>query len=254
MLDDVNACAALVERGDPARFRAAMAAPVSARAVLFPLYAFNLEVARAPWVTQEPMIARMRLQWWRDALAEIAEGRMVRRHEVVTPLALAVGAEGALRLQRLVDGREADVEPSGFADAAALWSYLEATSAPLIEVAALSLGGGAALAGPAGRALGLVNWFAAIPALEEAGQRPLPDGREEAVAELARTALADLAKVRRGWGEVPAAARPAYFPLAGIGSLLRRVARQPGLVAAGLVPGEGARLRLALTAATGRMF
>ena len=85
--DDLTACAQLVERGDPDRFAAAMAAPVRARAVLFPLYAFNLEVARAPWLTQESMIAEMRLQWWRDALEEIRAGGLVRRHEVVTPLA-----------------------------------------------------------------------------------------------------------------------------------------------------------------------
>ena len=48
----VEACAALVARGDPDRFLSAMAAPVAARAVLFPLYAFNLEVAKAPWLTQ----------------------------------------------------------------------------------------------------------------------------------------------------------------------------------------------------------
>ena len=84
--DDVKACAALVQRADPDRFRATMAAPVSARSVLFPVYALNVEVARAPWVTQESMIAEMRLQWWRDALQQIAEGTAVRRHEVVTPL------------------------------------------------------------------------------------------------------------------------------------------------------------------------
>ena len=71
----LQACADLVQRGDPDRFAAAMAAPVAARKVLFPLYAFNLEVARAPWVTEEPMIAEMRLQWWRDALGEIGGGR-----------------------------------------------------------------------------------------------------------------------------------------------------------------------------------
>ena len=43
----LDACARLVERGDPDRFRVAMAAPPSAREALFPLYAFNLEVARA---------------------------------------------------------------------------------------------------------------------------------------------------------------------------------------------------------------
>ena len=68
----VAACAGLVERGDPDRFLAVMAAPPAARARLFPLYAFNLEVARAPWVTQEPMIAEMRLQWWRDAVEMLA--------------------------------------------------------------------------------------------------------------------------------------------------------------------------------------
>ena len=67
-----DACAALVERGDPDRFAAVMAAPVAARTRLWPLYAFNLEVARAPWVTKEPMIAEMRLQWWRDVVAEPA--------------------------------------------------------------------------------------------------------------------------------------------------------------------------------------
>ncbi|MEM7645152.1 MAG: squalene/phytoene synthase family protein, partial [Pseudomonadota bacterium] len=84
---DIAACADLVQRGDPARFRAVMAAPLGLRRMLFPLYAFNIEVARAPWVTQEPMIAEMRLQWWRDALEEIGAGGAVRRHEVVTPLA-----------------------------------------------------------------------------------------------------------------------------------------------------------------------
>ena len=56
----VAACAALVARGDPDRFLAVMAAPVAVRARLFPLYAWNLEVARAPWVTAEPLIAELR--------------------------------------------------------------------------------------------------------------------------------------------------------------------------------------------------
>ncbi|MFN3209661.1 MAG: squalene/phytoene synthase family protein, partial [Roseovarius sp.] len=71
---DIMACAGLVHRGDPERFAATMAAPVPAREKLFPLYAFNVEVSRAPWVTQESMIAEMRLQWWRDVLEEIRTG------------------------------------------------------------------------------------------------------------------------------------------------------------------------------------
>ncbi len=40
----IQACAELVARGDPLRFRATMAAPLAAREALLPLYAFNLEV------------------------------------------------------------------------------------------------------------------------------------------------------------------------------------------------------------------
>ena len=83
---DLAACAALVQRADPDRFLAVMAAPVAARRVLFPLYAMNVEVSRAPWVTAEPMIAEMRLQWWRDALAEIAGGGAV---DQVSSIAMA---------------------------------------------------------------------------------------------------------------------------------------------------------------------
>ena len=67
----IDACAALVRRGDPDRFRAAMTAAPDQRGRLMVLYAFNLEVARAPWVASEPMLAEMRLQWWADAIAEI---------------------------------------------------------------------------------------------------------------------------------------------------------------------------------------
>ena len=138
---DWHACAALVEKGDPDRFMAVMSCDVAARARLFPLFAFNLEVARAPWMTQEPMIAEMRLQWWRDALAEIEAGGFVRRHEVVTPLATVISDKDARQLDVLVEAREWDVEPSVFPDESALWAYLDATAGGLIAVAARALGG-----------------------------------------------------------------------------------------------------------------
>src|SRR6056297_4029883 len=113
---DLTACARIVERGDPDRFASAMAAPVAAREALFPLYAFNIEVSRATWVTAEPMIAGMRLQWWADALEEIAVGGTIRRHEVVTPLARVLDAEGAALLIGLVEARRRDTERAPFGD------------------------------------------------------------------------------------------------------------------------------------------
>ncbi|MFQ5437406.1 MAG: squalene/phytoene synthase family protein, partial [Paracoccaceae bacterium] len=79
----MDACAAIVARGDPDRFLAAMSAPLWARERLLPLYAFNVEVARAPWVTSEPRLAEMRLAWWRGEVVKIGSGAGRFDHEVL---------------------------------------------------------------------------------------------------------------------------------------------------------------------------
>ena len=146
--DDIAACADAVSRGDPSRFRATMAAPAAARAVLFPVYAFNLEVARAPWVTNEPMIAEMRMQWWRDALDEIATGATVRRHMVATPLARILDAEGAALLDALIEARRDDIDGAPVPGEAGFGPYIAATSGNLMLAAARALGAGGGRDGP----------------------------------------------------------------------------------------------------------
>ncbi len=252
---DLDACAGLVQRGDPERFMAAMAAPVAARRVLFPLYAFNLEVARAPWVTQEPMIAEMRLQWWRDALAEIAAGGPVRRHEVVTPLAAVLAPEQAAALDGLVAARRWDIYREPFEDAAHLEQYLEATAGTLIAVAAQALG-------PAedevlrdfGSASGLANWLRAVPELAARGRVPLLDGTPEGVRALARQGLARLARARAARRAVSRAAAPALLAGWQAGPVLRAAVADPGRVARGTLDRSeaGKRLALMLRAASGR--
>ncbi|PRY95231.1 phytoene/squalene synthetase [Hasllibacter halocynthiae] len=248
-----QACAALVERGDPDRFRAAMAAAVPARAILFPLYAFNVEVSRAPWLTKEPLIAEMRLQWWIDALEEIAGLGEVRRHEVTTPLAAVLDAEGARLLTAAVEARRWDVHEKGMDDGEALDAHLDATAGNLLWVAARALGAGegeGAIRGAA-HAQGLAAWLRAVPALEAAGKRPLPDGRPDAVAALARRGLDRLAGARRaGW---PKAAAPAMLAAWRARPVLRRAARDPyAVIEDRLAPG-GDPVALAKAALTGRL-
>ena len=249
---DLNACAALVEQADAWRFRATMAAPVAARRVLFPIYAFNVEVSRAPWVTSEPMIAAMRLQWWRDALDEIAARGVVRRHEVVTPLATVLDAEGAGLLDALVAARDWDTGQAPFADMAAFDAYIAATSGNLVWAVARALGGAEEdVARDAGWALGLANWFLAVPALEGAGRHPLPDTTPGAIAALAGRGLDCLRRARGQRGDVPLAA---VLPVAGTGRILAQAAARPDMVrAGGLGPGPGRQsLALSWAALTGR--
>ncbi|MDF0603237.1 squalene/phytoene synthase family protein [Psychromarinibacter sp. C21-152] len=239
----LQSCAELIRRADPDRFRAAMAAPPAARAVLFPIFAFNVEVARAPWVTAEPMIAEMRLQWWRDVLEEIAGGGPVRRHEVADVLAPVLDAEGVRLLDTLIAARRRDIEAQPFEDEAAFADYIEATSGNLLWAAARALGatgGEAAVRGPAWAA-GLANWFLAIPELEARGTRPLPDGRPEAVRALAETGLSRLSVP-----PPPPEARPALLATWRARPLLRQVCRDPGRVAAGRLGQSEFRRRIGL--------
>ena len=244
--DNLNACAALVEKGDPARFRTVMAAPLAARKMLFPLYAFNVEVARAPWLTQEPMIAEMRLQWWRDALEEIAAGTGIRRHEVVTPLSQILSREQAKALDALVAARRWDCYKDPFEDDAHLHRYLGETSGILMRTASELLGGPCAPAEQAGLALGVANWLHAIPELEAQKRIPLVDGTPEGVRQLAQTGLAALTSARSQ--TIPRRARPAFWPATGIAKTLKRARNHPEQVAKATLP-DPSPLALTLRAA-----
>lgn len=246
-----EACAAIVQRADPERFAALMAAPVADRPALAVLYAFNAELARAPWASKEPMIAEMRLQWWRDTVEAEAQ-RPGPAHEVASPLGKLIRTK-ALPLD-LLDGmaraRVWDIYRDAHADEAALWSYLRETAGALMALAVQATQGGAREAALAlGIAQGLANYLRAVPALEEQGRIPLVDGREEAVARLARKGLEflDIARktsLPRGAGLAAFLARP----------ILTLASRQPHLVAAGAldIPEFTRRKNLLWQSLTGR--
>ncbi len=135
-------CAAEIRRHDRDRFLTALFAPSSKREDLFALYAFNLEIARIRETVREPFMGLIRLQWWRDAIEEIHAGSP-RRHPVVEALGAATRRSGLPRepFLRLLKAREQDMSADPPADLAGLAAYAEGTSAPLIELALLALGG-----------------------------------------------------------------------------------------------------------------
>lgn len=224
-----SACAALVERGDPDRFLAVMAAPPAARGVLFVLYALNLELARAPWVSAQPLIARMRLQFWRDVIADPATPRA---HEVAAPLARLIRdrALPVSLLEAMIAAREVEVEGGHLSDATALEAYLDATAGALMALAVRALGVEAdGVAQGYGRAQGMANYLLAVPAIIAAGRVALPP--EVDVRVLAVEALGLLRAARRD--RIARAARPALLAAWRAGPILRQVVRDPAAVQAG---------------------
>lgn len=171
---DLQHCVDLVRRHDRDRFLTVQFAPAPARAALYALYAFNHEVARAPEASAEPLVARMRVQWWRDALDAIGAGRPP-DHPVAVALARALdngsAADGRARglFNALLDARDADADGGAVPeDMAQLERYLDATAGGL-GVLALGLlnetaGDGATRAARhAGLAWGLTGVIRALP-------------------------------------------------------------------------------------------
>lgn len=239
----IEACAAIVERGDPDRFLAVMATPVAARARLFPIYAFNLEVARAPWVTAEPLIAEMRLQWWRDAVAAIAAGGPLPGHEVVGPLAGVIHEAGLLPgpFNAIIEARRWDIGGAGFATASDLWAHLDATAGNLLWLAARALNApeaAEAVVRDMASAEGLARWFLAVPELAARGRDPLPDTARSEITDLARMGLARIERARAARNQVTGAACSALLVCWRAEPILRRAAADPDRVASGGLMGS----------------
>jgi phytoene synthase len=211
----VEACADLVERGDPERFRTVLVAPRDKRPGLIVLYAFNLEIARAAFLSRDPLIVRMRLQFWLDALGTIAAGGPAPAHAVAAPLAeiMRASALPVGPFEAMVRARQQDADPEPPADQAALEAYIDATWGGLMELAARHLGA-------EGEAVPVIRRFAqgagaaaylsAVPALVARGRAPLPPGLDP--SRFARDARRALAEARARRNAVPRACLAALLP------------------------------------------
>ncbi|MFT6460188.1 squalene/phytoene synthase family protein [Pseudophaeobacter arcticus] len=230
--DDLSSCAELVQKGDPDRFLATMAAPVAARPLLFALYAFNLELARAPWASQESMIAEMRVQWWRDIGAEIAQGGAVRRHHVATPLGRLLRADLAIYIDPMAEARRWDIYKDPFEDEAGFDRYIDATAGGLMWMAAASLGqADEAVVRKFAYGVGIANWFKAVPEL--VSRIPLLDGTPEGLRQLARKGLEHIQQAEKQRALVSKEAGHALLSGWQAKAILKQALRQPYRIAEG---------------------
>jgi phytoene/squalene synthetase len=170
----------------------------------------------------EPQIGEIRLQWWRDTLASIAE-RKPQDHPVAEALAGAV-ARHQLPIKPLLDLVEAhshDLYADRFADRHALEEYLGKTHSALIQLSAIILDreaapGAAVAAGLAGVAYGLGQILS--DPKRHANLLPL-DETLGSLAELARRRLQEARTLH-----IPTSLRPAFHHV----SLTELFLKHPG--------------------------
>jgi phytoene synthase len=203
-----------VRRADPDRFFCSLFAPAQKREMLWLLYAFNHELARAREVASEPVMALIRLTWWR----EVVEGS-VKKHEIATALtrALAAGVFERADLAGLIDAREMEAEPE-IPDLDAFVNYARGTAGRLARISGKLLGLDCDAAEALGAAYGISGILRAAPHLAAQGRSLLPaDG----------TGIAEIISVARGLlrerppRRIMAAVLPAVFAKRDLGKSYR---------------------------------
>ena len=240
----------LVRRGDPDRYLSSRAAPPALRARLLALYAFNIEVSRAPWHSSEPAFAEMRLQWWKDAVLQIESGGPVPRHDVCESLRDAVIASELPTepLLTLIEARKVDIFGL-LPDRKSIGFYVSSTSESLMWLAALSLGAPRKCERAArdfGWGTGISSLFRAEPQLAARG-RALFRGRPELVRELASAAMAKISSARSSRREMPGCALAALLAGWCADRSLKLAAADPGTVERGELTESEFRKRASLS-------
>jgi len=261
-----------VRQGDPDRFLCALFAPAEARADLFALYAFNLEIAKVREVVSEPTLGEIRLQWWREALGEAAAGRP-RRHPVAEALAGAIARRNLdpALFERMLEARSLDLADAPPADLKALERYADDTAGALATLAGQVLGvRGEAMASAgrhAGIAFALAGLLRAVPYHARHGRVYLPanvlageglDPRDiakgpsaalrRAVAVVAELGIAHVAAARRLRSPALRPALAALLPCRLAASDLERLARVDHDPHAAAAPWRPLARRIGLTA------
>ncbi|RED51049.1 phytoene/squalene synthase family protein [Aestuariispira insulae] len=230
----LTACAQIAREKDKDRFLVALTAPASAQEYLFALIAFNHEIAKTRDSVSETMLGQIRLQWWREAIAECYEGKP-RRHEVVQPMHEAISTCKLSRplLEGLIDAREKDLSDSEPADIDALILYARNTGGILNELFAEALGCSEEVSKRAARQIGtawaLVGTMRALPftlrqkqiliptdLLEKYGvdrqdllELRNPDTLKPAVREICQEATGLIRQVRKERSKIESKALPA---------------------------------------------
>jgi phytoene synthase len=189
-----------VRRADPDRWLSSrFITDPAKRADVIAVYAFNQELARVASAAREPMVAEIRLTWWREGLDDLLAGKPPRGHPVMQALAQAIGRNNlaAAPLEALADSSFDDLDPERFADDATLERYLDATSGAIMALACAITGGvDASQLRPAAHAWGLVGLIrrraAGVDRFPESWSAFEPITRTRQALAAARTPIAGL--------------------------------------------------------------
>ncbi|MEQ1901659.1 MAG: phytoene/squalene synthase family protein [Devosia sp.] len=237
-----------LRRLDRDRYFATLLLTGPTRDALTALYAFNADVATIRDRAREPAAGEVRLQWWKDALEGEGHGA-VRRNPLAEALLDAIARYGlpVPPLVRLLNARRFDLYDDPMPDVVSFEGYAGETSSVLFQLAAMILKKGQVVesgnaAGHLGVAQSLTGHLRAVGYYAAQGRIFLPwsvlsangveekelfagtmsEGLIEAIGQIEEMAATHLGKAEAAIGDMPRDLRPAFAPIAVVGTQLKR--------------------------------
>ena len=205
----------LVRRGDPDRHLSALSAEPIARRKLFALYGFNLEVARAAWASNDPVICAVRLNWWAEAVGPARFKDARTSNHLVSSVAelIRTGELPMDSFKRMIDARYRDLNREPFTALDEFDEYIDATSGELMTLAARTLGAPELASETVrlfARGSGAASFLRAVPSLSAKGWNAF-GADMELVSDIVRSASERILAARRNRKKVPRSSTPALL-------------------------------------------
>ncbi|KAH9950578.1 Squalene/phytoene synthase [Amylocystis lapponica] len=244
--DSNSYCSSLVRERDYEAFLTSHFYPAELRNSYVALRAFYIELATVQESVSNPTIGKMRIQFWRDAVKSISDGR-----PPMHPIALALHDASrksnipalSYHLKRIIDARDAELHTPTHLTVDSLIAHAESTSSTFLYtvLSLLSLSSDSTLSHAAshlGVSQGIATLIRALPYHASQGRMVIPaeitarhgvsqeevfrkggdaKGMEDAVFEFATvandhlTTALDMFKEGGSGGKVPSGARPVFL-------------------------------------------
>jgi NADH dehydrogenase [ubiquinone] 1 alpha subcomplex assembly factor 6 len=142
MTNTLTPCGQIVKRYDPDRFLLSLFAPPETRENLWGVMAFNHEIAKTREIVTETQLGHMRLQWWREEIHKIYTNTAYEPHDILSALETAIKACALPQdlFERLLYGREFDLEDVVPQTLEGVLNYADFTSTPLLTLMGMIAG------------------------------------------------------------------------------------------------------------------
>lgn len=143
MDSDLSLCGEEIRKTDHDQFICGLFVPDEQRNAFYALQVFNAETQRIRDLVQEPHLGLFRLQWWRDVVDALYEGKSSQvengTHKEIVDVMATAGIPKPL-FERYFNARAFDMEDRPHDDLAALLRYAEATGGAMAEIKAAAIG------------------------------------------------------------------------------------------------------------------